>query len=348
MHLNLPTLLDVAIGLVFIFFTFSLFVSGIVELISTFMEQRSKLLRLAIDKLLGTLLADAFFAHKLTSIKQQKFWGSLKPVNYLSAESFSTVLIDLLNNAGRQVGPIDETQLTTNQLFMAIKQSLQHATVADAKDLIEPLLAKSTSFLAFKQALETWYNGYMEQVSGWYKRFAQGVVWIVSGVVVLVMNVDTIHLTNRLFNDNDLRERLVAEAIRTANTRRDSIANDADFIAYLEKSQSTLLDTAKLPKNAKKHIKSRLTDAEKFMEQAAYVQFAQGQIDELRLPISWRWADGWLAFQPGQKWYLALAGWLLTTTALSFGAPFWFDLLLKLVNIRNTARRPPGNPEPTK
>ncbi len=344
MHLNLPTLLDVAIGLVFIFFTFSLFVSGIVELMNTFMGQRSKLLRIAIDKLLGTSLADAFFAHKLTSIKQQRFWGSLKPVNYLSAESFSTVLIDLLNKAGRQVGPVDETQVATVQTFAAIKQSLQHTTLADVKELIEPLLAKSNSFPAFKQALETWYNGYMEQVSGWYKRFAQGMVWLVSAVVVLVFNVDTIHLTNRLFNDGDLRERVVAAAVNAAKSGKDTLGkNDPEFIKMLKIRDSTLIDPADTAK-----INPNLSATGKITVQAAYVQFVQSQVDELQLPIGWKRANGDWGLQPGQTGLSAIFGSLLTFAALSFGAPFWFDLLLKLVNIRNTARRPPGNPDPTK
>jgi hypothetical protein len=33
-------------------------------------------------------------------------------------------------------------------------------------------------------------------------------------------------------------------------------------------------------------------------------------------------------------------GWLLTVIAVSMGAPFWFDLLNKLMNIRNAGGKP--------
>jgi hypothetical protein len=34
------------------------------------------------------------------------------------------------------------------------------------------------------------------------------------------------------------------------------------------------------------------------------------------------------------------AGWLIMAFALAFGAPFWFDLLGKLVNIRKSGLKP--------
>jgi hypothetical protein len=33
-------------------------------------------------------------------------------------------------------------------------------------------------------------------------------------------------------------------------------------------------------------------------------------------------------------------GWLITALAVSLGAPFWFDLLNRLINVRHGMRRP--------
>ena len=38
------------------------------------------------------------------------------------------------------------------------------------------------------------------------------------------------------------------------------------------------------------------------------------------------------------KLFLSILGWLITALAISLGAPFWFDLLTKLVNIRGTGQ----------
>jgi hypothetical protein len=47
-------------------------------------------------------------------------------------------------------------------------------------------------------------------------------------------------------------------------------------------------------------------------------------------------------FNPQPQWMLITwLGWLLTAAALSIGAPFWFDLLCRFVNIRNLGIKPP-------
>jgi hypothetical protein len=39
-------------------------------------------------------------------------------------------------------------------------------------------------------------------------------------------------------------------------------------------------------------------------------------------------------------WLERLAGWLLTVIAISLGAPFWFDLLNRFMNLRSSGKRP--------
>jgi hypothetical protein len=34
----------------------------------------------------------------------------------------------------------------------------------------------------------------------------------------------------------------------------------------------------------------------------------------------------------------AIFGWLMTGVAVAMGAPFWFDILGKLINVRNTGK----------
>jgi len=39
-------------------------------------------------------------------------------------------------------------------------------------------------------------------------------------------------------------------------------------------------------------------------------------------------------------WIQRVLGWLLTMIAVSLGAPFWFDMLNKIINIRNAGTKP--------
>ena len=38
--------------------------------------------------------------------------------------------------------------------------------------------------------------------------------------------------------------------------------------------------------------------------------------------------------------YINILGWLITALAVSLGAPFWFDLLNRLVKLRGTGTKP--------
>jgi hypothetical protein len=40
------------------------------------------------------------------------------------------------------------------------------------------------------------------------------------------------------------------------------------------------------------------------------------------------------------SWFIQMMGWLITATAALFGAPFWFDLLQRLVQLRGTGAAP--------
>ena len=66
-------------------------------------------------------------------------------------------------------------------------------------------------------------------------------------------------------------------------------------------------------------------------------------LDELAnrgLPLGWG-ADKVLSTREAGPWASKLAGLLLTALAASLGAPFWFDLVNKLINVRSTGNVPP-------
>ncbi len=54
------------------------------------------------------------------------------------------------------------------------------------------------------------------------------------------------------------------------------------------------------------------------------------------LPIGWK-ATRWHDSHP----LTAVAGWLISVMALGLGAPFWFDLVGRLINLRQSGPRPP-------
>jgi len=64
--------------------------------------------------------------------------------------------------------------------------------------------------------------------------------------------------------------------------------------------------------------------------------------NEFGLPIGWSREPNLPVSLPDSAgdWAIKIMGLLLTTGAVSLGAPFWFDVLNKLVNIRSSGKRP--------
>ena len=74
------------------------------------------------------------------------------------------------------------------------------------------------------------------------------------------------------------------------------------------------------------------------MDPGSPAQMVQ-QLESLPIPM------GWESFRPPASvplWLYPIIGWLVTGFAVSLGAPFWFDLLQKVmnVNVRGTGPKP--------
>lgn len=69
---------------------------------------------------------------------------------------------------------------------------------------------------------------------------------------------------------------------------------------------------------------------------STYVASGGVNLVEITFPI------GWSMQLPNNfiGWLTKLIGWFLTASALSLGAPFWFDILNKIVNLRLTGKKP--------
>jgi hypothetical protein len=64
---------------------------------------------------------------------------------------------------------------------------------------------------------------------------------------------------------------------------------------------------------------------------------ALDRLEELQFPVGWERSN---RPQGADGWALAALGWLLTGIAVTFGAPFWFDVLGKVSNLRAAGVKP--------
>jgi hypothetical protein len=74
----------------------------------------------------------------------------------------------------------------------------------------------------------------------------------------------------------------------------------------------------------------------------AQIKGAPGMLDAETLRQMWALPIGWTSFPPkfDSAFALQVAGWLITAGTTLFGAPFWFDILQRAVQMRSTGAKP--------
>lgn len=151
-------------------------------------------------------------------------------------------------------------------------------------------------------SLENWYDESMNRVSGWYKKKTHKIIFVLAFLLTVLVNADTIMIVNALSRDATLRASIVAAAQQAA--------------------------AQPLPQGGGQASETVTT--------------LRSQINALQLPIGWS-ADARDSRAVPTSWgdaLMKLVGLSLTVFAVSLGAPFWFDLLNKLVNIRSAGKPP--------
>ena len=230
---------------------------------------------------------------------------------------------DLKNtDLGKTASASLEQALVIGRKLVGIPTQLDHIQVAvnglpegHTKESLLVLIDKSKREVTaveneverFGKNIEGWFNDAMDRVGGWYKRWTQRIQLVLAVLIVLLLNIDTIMLVKRFSTDKDVRAAILAQA--------DKINQNGS------------------PKDA---------------------QQLQADIDGLRavsLPLGW--TDDtrdearcfpWLlpGGSPFWRTLLKLFGLLISIGAVSLGAPFWFDMLSKFINLRGAGTPPSG------
>jgi len=152
------------------------------------------------------------------------------------------------------------------------------------------------------KSVEKWFDESMDRVSGWYKRRAQLITVLLAALVAIGLNANALRIGEHLAEEPTLRSAVVAKAEAVAAKTKPEKTNDASELSAAGKNLETALD----------------------------------ELEGLKLPVLWA-ADN---VPHGSDWFTAIGGWLITIIAISLGAPFWFDALGKLSNLRLAGRRP--------
>jgi hypothetical protein len=330
--------LETAIAVVLVILVFSIITYIIQELIAANLEFRGKMLKRSIKQLLDSnvdsTLTDQLYEHSQIKKLQRDL---TRIPSYISSNNFAIAILDLV--ARNAPAP-------TGNLFADFRAGLSAyaAQNPELNEWLDSLIKVSTSLDELKKNIETWYEDYMDRVTGWYKTKSTIVTRMIAVVVVLGFNINMVKITTTIQHNSELNARINATALDIVNNQQlykpMFQENFNTRLKLIENSlASELQDTATNKEAQLKLIKAREDLAHNYTEnRASEVDALLKKITDKDLPLGW--SNVMKTDFQGEKLLWVMLGWILGVVAISMGAPFWFDLLVKLVNVRKAGIKP--------
>ena len=200
------------------------------------------------------------------------------------------------------VAPSDVTQPRTIQSLRA-----GVAQIPDVKlrtTLLNMIDTAGGDIDAARLKVEHWFDDTMARVTGWYKRMAQKIIFVAGLILCVAVNADTLMIVKELWSDQALRSAVVAQAVKKVQAK-------------------TPADSINPPNVSLQEVVGEVREAN-----TPPIGWSQAEHDVRALPSG---------FGAG---VLKLLGILLTSFAIVMGAPFWFDMLNNLINLRLSGNPP--------
>ncbi len=220
---------------------------------------------------------------------------------------------------------------------------------------------------AFRKNVGSWFNDVMDHASGWYKRNTQYILVVIAFFLCTINNVDTVSLVGHLSSSSEMRNAALKEAramldasdgaqasLGTEDRAQNQVGENTQPVAPAPKNAAQMKDQRKtLPAVA---IDSNASEKKASAPGELAEQYKKA-LDATKLPLWWSrtelenlWSvvERHKAEPSANKTYsinyariiAKFIGLLISILAVSMGAPFWFDVLNKLVNIRLSGTRP--------
>ncbi len=303
------TVLEIAVGLVFIYLVLSLVCTSVNEYIAQMLGLRAENLYNAIHGLFdgpdAERIAEDIYHHSMILKLGQKTnkirstsdgdVNVRKKPSYIPAATFSSALTDLIG----LVEPNGTDNTVDAKLFETVLVAGEKTYDKQILSALEPLIKSANGNLdTARRNIEKWYDDAMERATGWYKRKIQILSFCVALSIATITNADSLMMLDRLWAIPAQRTQITAAA----------------------KSVSA----SPLPVDAKK--------LDKATEDAAMGLLgwkpARTANDPRSMPTD------------GGSWAMKLMGLFITAFAASLGAPFWFDILNKIMSIRSAGSSP--------
>lgn len=213
------------------------------------------------------------------------------------------------------------TYKTIHSLYNNLPDSLKESLDSLAKKVDDRGSETEDELRQLEKEVELWFDRSMQRASGVYKRNAKGVAILIGFFVAVAANADTLYVVNSLSSNTVLRstiglsaERMLSDSFPTtmpATTARNA-AGETPELTNIEQ------------------VKTQVRDA----------------LEDVSLPVGWNKYN--LQGQAKHELQIGstkipfvnrIAGWFISGVAISMGSSFWFDLLGKVIDLKNIGGR---------
>ena len=193
-----------------------------------------------------------------------------------------------------------------------------------------------------RASLESWFKDAMDRLSGTYKRSAQIASFVIGFILALILQVDSINVANSLWREPTLRQAIIVQAQSYVQQNQQLSEQTTIDATTSDPAQSTsemqqLLQSLNIPFGWKTAI------IDTGGKQCALIPYKSNQIWGIagQNSLGGSVCKGIINFPADLSgWLNKLLGFLITGAATAQGAPFWFDILKKIINVRSSGPVP--------
>jgi len=340
--MQLDAILEVVIGLIFSWLVLSIATSEIQDVIKRIFNLRAKHLQNSILEMFKyeQALVDKFYNHPaIKELSKVEKNGEVKKPDYIPNDVFSEVAMEILMNARKMATePVSSEEAVsfgvlggsagndlnpeiidlTDRLFPDAPTVGAEGAVAFSMDFNEMRVQLEEKVDKYKNNVSRWFDHVMTQSSDWYKKNVQVWCFWIGLVVAIFFNVDSIHIANELWREPAKRQVLVAQ-VEAYNP------DDPNSIPVGIDSFNTLVlpvGWTSVPAEDPSVCNQNITTDGKFTLRVGNECHVRANVP------SYYDINGWLS---------KLIGILISAFAAQQGAPFWFDVLRKMINVKSQA-----------
>ncbi|HUX83927.1 MAG TPA: hypothetical protein VMV20_01755, partial [Chitinophagaceae bacterium] len=284
-----------------------------------------------------------FYAHPIIKNYGQSTWYS-KP-SYLSNKNFAAILIDVIKDLDEANKDVAATFDNVHTALMNHKDELESEVF---KILQYHLNASGNNLTSFSSRLSQWFRETMDRVSGWYTRNTHLTLFVIGFCLAVAFNIDSIAISTYLSRNGAVATQVAQLGVALSRNPGFSNGDSADARKLIAQSRQDLTQVNTLiglgwedfGKNDSVFVRSM------YMEKPGwiYLKKVNRQLgkrtsipDSLFRAHRLYFASKYILYRRNWKMFL---GFLVTAVAIGLGAPFWFDLLNKFVNIRDAGILP--------